>query len=55
MSAPAKKSSTEAKEKDLILDNDMEKDTWNFKSMADDPMDFAFGSPANKKKNAFKL
>nr|VDD39915.1 unnamed protein product [Brassica oleracea] len=59
MSAPAKKSSTEAKEKDLILgkvcNNDMEKDTWNFKSMADDPMDFAFGSPANKKKNAFKL
>ncbi|CAG7883832.1 unnamed protein product [Brassica rapa] len=55
MSAPAKKSSTEAKEKDLILDNDMEKDTWSFKSMADDPMDFAFGSPANKKKNAFKL
>ncbi|KAL0659338.1 hypothetical protein Bca4012_079923 [Brassica carinata] len=55
MSAPAKKSSAEAKEKDLILDNDMEKDTWNFKSMADDPMDFAFGSPANKKKNAFKL
>ncbi|KAH0935200.1 hypothetical protein HID58_012317 [Brassica napus] len=55
MSPPAKKSSTEAKEKDLILDNDMEKDTWSFKSMADDPMDFAFGSPANKKKNAFKL
>ncbi|KAF8107568.1 hypothetical protein N665_0119s0033 [Sinapis alba] len=55
MSAPAKKSSTEAKEKDLILDNDMEKDTWNFKSMADDPMDFAFGSPAKKKKNAFDM
>ncbi|KAL0738050.1 hypothetical protein Bca4012_014260 [Brassica carinata] len=52
MSAPAKKSSTEAKEKDLNLDNDMEKDTWNF---ADDPMDFAFESPANKKKNAFKM
>lgn len=39
----------------LPADNDMEKDTWSFKSMADDPMDFAFGSPANKKKNAFKL
>ncbi|KAG2260971.1 hypothetical protein Bca52824_068050 [Brassica carinata] len=52
MSAPAKKSSTEAKEKDLNLVNDMEKDTWNF---ADDPMDFAFESPANKKKNAFKM
>ncbi|KAL0873868.1 hypothetical protein Bca101_023573 [Brassica carinata] len=59
MSAPAKKSSTEAKEKDdLMFDEDMEKDTWNFKSMADDdPMDFGYGSPANKdkKKSAFNL
>ncbi|CAH2078638.1 unnamed protein product [Thlaspi arvense] len=56
MSAPAKKSSTEAQEKDLMLDKDMEKDTWNFKSITDDdPMDFGFESPANKKKNAFKL
>ncbi|XP_056854256.1 uncharacterized protein At4g18490 isoform X2 [Raphanus sativus] len=52
MSAPAKKSSTKAKEKDLILDNDMDKNTWNF---ADDSMDFAFESPANKKKNVFKM
>ncbi|XP_018478515.1 uncharacterized protein At4g18490 isoform X2 [Raphanus sativus] len=52
MSAPAKKSSAEGKEKDLILDNDMEKNTWNF---ADDSMDFAFESPANKKKNVFKM
>ncbi|XP_024005623.1 uncharacterized protein At4g18490 isoform X3 [Eutrema salsugineum] len=56
MSAPAKKSSTEAQENDLMLDKDMEKDTWNFKSMTDDdPMDFGFEPPGNKKKNAFKL
>ena len=36
----------------------MEKDTWDFKSMTDDdPMDFGYGSPANKdkKKNAFNM
>ncbi|KAL1222915.1 hypothetical protein V5N11_013386 [Cardamine amara subsp. amara] len=57
MSAPAKRSSTDAQENDLMLDKDMEKDTWNFKSMTvDDPMDFGFESPAkNKKKNTFKL
>ncbi|KAF8097423.1 hypothetical protein N665_0289s0012 [Sinapis alba] len=55
MSAPAKK---EAKEKDPMFDKDMEKDTWNFKSMTDDdPMDFGCGSPENKdkKNNAFNL
>ncbi|XP_018445151.1 uncharacterized protein At4g18490 isoform X2 [Raphanus sativus] len=58
MSAPTEKSSKGAKEKDLMFDEDMEKDTWNFKSMTDDdPMDFGYGSPANKDKtkNAFKL
>ncbi|CAL9225946.1 unnamed protein product [Arabidopsis halleri] len=56
MSAPAKRSSTDTQEKDLMLDKDMEKDTWNFKSMTDDdPMDFGFDSPAKNKKNAFKL
>nr|VDD48829.1 unnamed protein product [Brassica oleracea] len=58
MSTAAKKSSTEAKEKDLMFDKDMEKDTWDFKSMTDDdPMDFGYGSPAkkDKKKNAFNL
>ncbi|XP_009131866.1 uncharacterized protein At4g18490 isoform X2 [Brassica rapa] len=58
MSTPAKKSSTEAKENDLMFDKDMEKDTWDFKSMTDDdPMDFGYGSPANKdkKKNAFNM
>ncbi|KAJ0236863.1 hypothetical protein HA466_0255470 [Hirschfeldia incana] len=58
MSAPAGKSSTEAKEKDLMFDKDMEMDTWNFKSVTDDdPMDFGCGSPANKdkKKNAFNM
>ncbi|CAH8390005.1 unnamed protein product [Eruca vesicaria subsp. sativa] len=57
MSAPAKKGSTEAQEKYLMLDKDMEKETWNFKSMADDPIDFSFGSPspAKTKKNVFKL
>jgi hypothetical protein len=56
MSAPAKRSSTDTQDKDLMLDKDMEKDTWNFKSMTDDdPMDFGFGSPAKNKKNAFKL
>ncbi|XP_048601443.1 uncharacterized protein At4g18490 isoform X2 [Brassica napus] len=58
MSTPAKKSSTEAKEKDLMFDKDIEKDTWDFKSMTDDdPMDFGYGSPANKdkKKNAFNM
>ncbi|CAF1933020.1 hypothetical protein YC2023_061773 [Brassica napus] len=36
-----------------MRDKDMEKDT----STDDDPMDFGFGSPANKdkKKNSFKL
>ncbi|KAF2543516.1 hypothetical protein F2Q68_00029427 [Brassica cretica] len=37
---------------------DIEKDTWDFKSMTDDdPMDFGYGSPANKdkKKNAFNM
>ncbi|XP_010439844.1 PREDICTED: uncharacterized protein At4g18490-like isoform X2 [Camelina sativa] len=56
MSASAKRSSTDTQEKDLMLDKDMEKDTWNFKSMTDDdPMDFGFDSPAKNKKNAFKL
>ncbi|CAH8345360.1 unnamed protein product [Eruca vesicaria subsp. sativa] len=58
MSAPAKKGSTGATEKDLMLDKDVEKDTWNFKSMTDDdPMDLVFGSPVNKdkKKDTFKL
>ncbi|CAH8276155.1 unnamed protein product [Arabidopsis lyrata] len=56
MSAPAKRSSTDTQEKDLMLDKDMENDTWNFKSMTDDdPMDFGFDSPAKTKKNAFKL
>ncbi|KAL0687655.1 hypothetical protein Bca4012_087332 [Brassica carinata] len=58
MSTAAKKSSTEAKEKDLMFDKDLEKDTWDFKSMTDDdPMDFGYGSPAkkDKKKNAFNL
>ncbi|KAL0834255.1 hypothetical protein Bca101_086144 [Brassica carinata] len=39
-------------------DKDLEKDTWDFKSMTDDdPMDFGYGSPAkkDKKKNAFNL
>ncbi|KAJ0263651.1 Uncharacterized protein HA466_0039570 [Hirschfeldia incana] len=54
MAAPAKKSSTQAKEKDLTLGKTTtwKKNTWNF---ADDSMDFAFESPANKKKNAFKM
>ncbi|EOA15459.1 hypothetical protein CARUB_v10004153mg [Capsella rubella] len=55
MSSSAKKSSTDIQEKDLMLDKEMEKDTWNFKSMTDDPMDFGFDSPAKNKKNAFKL
>ncbi|CAE6189053.1 unnamed protein product [Arabidopsis arenosa] len=56
MAAPAKRSSTDTQEKDLMLDKDMENDTWNFKSMTDDdPMDFGFDSPAKNKKNAFKL
>ncbi|CAN8325145.1 unnamed protein product [Cochlearia groenlandica] len=52
MSAPAKRSSADTQEKG----KNMEKDTWNFKSMTDDdPMDFNFESPAKNKKDAFKL
>ncbi|KAH0880399.1 hypothetical protein HID58_067793, partial [Brassica napus] len=53
MYPPAKKVLQKQRKKDLMLNKDMEKDT----STDDDPMDFGFGSPANKdkKKNSFKL
>ncbi|VVB12578.1 unnamed protein product [Arabis nemorensis] len=54
--SPPAKSSKDTKDKDLMLDEDMEKDTWNFKSMTDDdPMDFGFEPTPKNKNNAFNL